>query len=244
MFRHFHQSGILGDLLRDALLYHDPHKRDIVADMKEIFGGLKLNYTGLENIPVRGGGLLVFNHPDVQVIAPAVFSLPAVFERAIGRRDIAVMMGAELPIWGHVYFPGSPWLINRIAGTYPDHFLLVPTSKLRLGYESGRTHARHEAVKRVLDSHLLAFAPEGQIEKDGVILPVEKYRHRAGNIGQAVTLLRGPVIPMGIWQDEAEVIQVSIGPEFAVDRHGRDGSIEMMAHIAAQLPGHLRGPFR
>jgi 1-acyl-sn-glycerol-3-phosphate acyltransferase len=131
----------------------------------------RVRIDGIEHVPPRGPGILVFNHVSV-LDGPCL----AIATARIGRRACRFLVAAEM--FRRVFFG---WVLRT--------FEQIP---IRRG-ESDE-HALDEAIRSVASGALAAIAPEGRVNSDGAR---ELQRIRSG-VARIVIPIGAPVIPVGI----------------------------------------------
>jgi 1-acyl-sn-glycerol-3-phosphate acyltransferase len=131
--------------------------------------GFRLRHSGLENVPVRGGAILAYNH--ISVLDPVVVAIGAT-KRGRAVRFLGLSEVFELPIVG--------WGVRRARQ--------IP---LRRGL--GDREALDRVVRIVQGGALAGMSPEGKVGSGVSLLPGQK---GAARIALAA---RAPVIPVGIW---------------------------------------------
>lgn len=239
LIKDFNHDGLLGELLRD--IARGNQRRNFIEDMSVLAERVNSQVEGLENLP-PSGGLVAFNHPEVHIIAPALFSLAIKMAERFGDDRFTVVMGSEMPLTPQIYFPFSPLLIQRFADLYPETFLLVPTYKSRSDYRYLRNRVSSQVVEKIRSNRFVFIAPEGRVGEDGSIQDVSVYRKGYGDLARYITSISKPIIPLGVWLDQDQ-IKLKIGQPFAVHMPGRYAAIKTMKAVSEQLPNSLRGPF-
>ena len=120
--------------------------RPVARILTTAFFDLKVD--GLENIPERGGALIISNHQS---------NLDPVVLGARLRRSLSYMAKEEL---FHV-MPPFTWLL-RSLGAFPVH------------QGHGDVRAMRQCIQRLQDGYLLNIYPEGSRTPDGEIGRIEK----------------------------------------------------------------------
>jgi len=241
MIEKFSHDGLLQSLIKD-LVTRDLPRRNFPEDMEKMLGDVEYRYNGLENLPTSGG-LLVFNHPEVHIIAPAIFQLAVLQKKMNSLDNLSIVMGGEMPITKDIYLPFSPQLIKRFSQLYPESFILTPTYRYRGDYKSGRQEVSREIINAVRRGRLVCLAPEGQVSVSGRIQPVKVFHYGAGDLGYRINRHGYPIIPMGVWQTEDQTIHLNIGKPLAIFAPYSIGASVMMQGVAKLMPKELRGPF-
>ena len=246
VLQEFHQSGLLKPVLWDTLFGKSGFVRNFSEDVARLAAVRSINISGKEHLPQSGGGLVVFNHPDIDVIPPAIASLAGALYEG-GRSDLVFVMGYWLISFGFVGLGldfGLEILSKRFTRLYPDNFIVVPTRASRKDYRQCRDRVKEEIVKRMSEGKLVALTPEGQIEADNIILPKKVFRHGSGYLARKASGLGLPIIPVAIWESGDKKIELAIGSAFRVEgTSNQEAVIQVMENIANLMPSHLRGPF-
>ena len=241
----FLHSGIVPEMTKDMLLSKEVKHRDFAEDMRILFREQPVYIDGLQNIPNKGGGLIIVNHPDISVIAPAIFNLPVAIKDTTDRIDFSLLVGIRLRLLGGIDFPGTPQVIDRFFDLYPKNLLQVPGNRDKNNYSEGRKKVKNECIARMAQGHLVTLSPEALISFDGSILPTHIYRLGAGELGMSASILEVPIIPVGIWLEKNKV-KVNIGRGFNLSNSedNKQAVIHMMGEVAEQIPNKLRGPYK
>lgn len=243
------KNSLVSELISGA--FGGQTNRDLITDARrglEAFSEeTPIALTGLENFPQEGGCLLVFNHPNVETLVPAILALFVGLNDTRGRDKIAIVTGSEIPLFKKFIraVPGSIAFMKRFHGLYPDNIISLPTLETRRDYERGRLSACRKILGFLKRGGVIAIAPEGHVEKNNTIAPLETCA--SGPATLAIMARNGSfhVVPVGIWEGSDSVINISIGNPFNVSGSGRAEALEeLMGKIALLLPNHLRGQFQ
>lgn len=156
----------------------------------------------MENIPKEGGSLIVFNHPNMDVLLPAMLELLVKIYDLNGQQ-VKLAMGSEIPMTTANFnektaLPGSILLLKRFHQMYSENIISVPTAEKRKDYLSGRTRAVRQIMRAFKEKNVVIISPEGHVEKNGTISPLEIYHEGSGKLAMFVVSqlmpleLRGP----------------------------------------------------
>lgn len=246
----FNRAGMTSELI-NALIREETN-RDLVDDARRLlveFGGDELvDIQGLENIPKKTGCLVVFNHPNMDVLLPAMLSL-MVKVHDNGGHTPTILMGGEIPLlakFNDTYpLPGSIKLINRFHRLYPENIISVPISTKRKDYHSGRFLAIRKTITALKNGNMVVVSPEGHVEKDNVISPIDTLHSGSGGLSIMASNLGIPVIPVGIWgMSKGEQAHVNIGKPFFVKTKDKEEAVcELMYRVAQVMPEKFHGQF-
>lgn len=245
----FNRAGLTGELI--TALLTGQNGRDMIPDAKRLlvqYGEGLVKSEGTEKIPIAGGALLMFNHPNMDVLTPAMLKIMVDIHDHGGHTPV-LMQGAEIPLFASfnesVPLPGSIALLRRFHALYPETFISVPMSRRRKDYDSGRFLALRHAMRSLKNGGMVFISPEGHVEKDNTISPTDTFHDGAGRLAILASDNGIPSLPVGIWRETEEgQIRVSIGDPFFFTSHDPTEAVSgVMHHIADILPEHLRGPF-
>ncbi len=221
-------------------------RRDALACVQALRPPLKIY--GAENIPKRGPVLIVFNHyfrPGFQAWWMAL-ALAAVIPE-----EVHFVMTAELTFPGKWYGPigraGSRWLLRRLARIY-GFTTMPPMPPRRRDLEArARTVRQVLALVRRNPQTILAIAPEGGDQPDGVLA------WPPAGAGRFLALLAEagyPLLPAGIYEEGGRlclrfgrVWMLEIPAGLSPNERDRYVAAQVMQAIAQQLPACLRGVF-
>jgi hypothetical protein len=246
----FNRAGLTGELM--GALIKGKTGRDLVVDATRLlveYGGNEwVDVRGIGNIPKDSGCLVVFNHPNMDVLLPAMLTLMVKVHDEGGQVPM-LLMGAEIPLFGkfnETYpLPGSIDLIGRFHRLYPENIISVPMSTARKDYNSGRFLATRKAVAALQKGRMVMIAPEGHVEMANTISPVDTLHSGAGGLSRIAANAGVPTVPVGIWEIQKDgSIHINIGVPFLVSTNdnAKAGS-ELMFRVAHLMPKHLWGPF-
>lgn len=245
MVAKFIKSEVGLGMAKEMFLSKEVKHRDFCEDMRLLFEEQPIEVEGLENIPKDGGGLIIVNHPDISIIAPAIFTLPVAIKDTISRDDMSILVGIRIKVLGDHDLPGAPTVINKFFDFYPDHLLQVPGNKRNHNYSAGRKVIKNETVARLAKGQLVALSPEALISFDGSILPTNIYRLGAGELGMTASILEVPIIPTGIWLEDNKIkVRVGEGFNLPTNEDPQQAVIHMMGEVAKLIPQKLRGPYK
>lgn len=246
----FNRSGLTLNLILDLI---DGHKsRNIILDaeklVREYEKDTTIEITGTENIPQNKGCLLVFNHPNMDVLLPAILKLMVKVNEKGGARPV-LLMGAEIPLTGKFNesypIPGSPNFIKRFHGLYSENIISVPISTSREDYLSGRLTTARRAESELKKGNMILISPEGHVEMKNEISPKETFHLGSGRLAMIAAKNNAQILAVGIWKDEeTRIVRVNIGPQFRLNSNKSEAAVELMAHVADLMPAKLRGPFK
>jgi len=245
----FNRAGLIGELLKGMIGAETD--RDMVVDARKLIRELEkqnpVEIFGLENIPKEGGCLMVFNHPNIDVLLPAILSMIVKLDDKTGQR-VCLVQGSEIPMTTNDFnaktsLPGSVALLRRFHGLYPKNIIPVPTAEDRNDYLTGRAVAVRKIMREFKKNNIVLISPEGHIEENNTISPPETFHKGSGKLGSLATKLGIPTVAMGVWEEDG-VTYVNIGKPFFVSSEDPDEAVvEMMYGVALTLPNELRGPF-
>lgn len=250
MIAKFNRANLTLPLIND--LIRGKTDRDLVEDSRKIIKEYEekgiVDVTGIDNIPKDSGSLIVFNHPNMDVLLPAILTL-MVKVKDNGGHETTLLMGGEIPLLGRFNetypLPGSISLITRFHALYPKNIISVPMSTGRKDYESGRMLAVRRAVNALRNGNIVMVAPEGHVEMNNTISPTETFHSGSGGLSRLASKMGLSTVPVGIWETEKEgLIRVNIGKPFMVNTNNNEEAVgELMSKIAVALPEELGGPF-
>ncbi len=246
----FYKAGLLQELVWGIVTGETG--RDMVEDAEKLLVQLekqsKVDLHGLENIPAESGCLIVFNHPNMEILLPAMLELfVGIFEN--NGKQVRLAMGSEIPMTTKNFnektaLPGSVWLLERFHGMYSNNIISVPTAEGRKDFLSGRTIAVRKMMRAFKDHNIVAISPEGHVEKNGEVSPVETYHDGSGKMAMMATKMGIPTVPVSVWGSEKEMSVVVGRPFFITAETANLAAVEAMYHVSLNLPEELRGPFR
>lgn len=229
---------VLPNILADILLQRNS-PRDFLDDAGRIALQNEVIVDGLENIPRSGGVLLVFNHPYLTTLLPALMNLAVGINNEIGRKDFTLVMASEFRLSGNHddrHLPGSPAFFRGFGKLYPENIILVPQKKSRRDYDSGRVNAGTNIIRALLNGRIVAISPEGQIEKDGVVLDVHEYQSGAGKIAKWAIKKAMFIVPIGIWKDQVEELHTKIGQPLKIQsKNDQEVLREIMSEVQSLI---------
>jgi len=246
--RYSYPPFLLAAVLRDVLL---GRRRSFRQDAQKCLQRLQppLRLLGVEHLPQAGPCVLTVNHyyrPGFRAewLALAISATVPV--------DVHWIMTAELTFPGKWYAPLGSWLsrliLRRGAGVYG--FTPMPPMPPRpqdVLARAAAVRAVLEYVKRA-EKPVLGLAPEGGDQPEG------KLSMPAPGAGRFALLLAAAGLkfhPVGAYEQGGEFV-LHFGPPYRLeisiplpaDERDRLAARQVMEHIAALLPAHLRGEFQ
>lgn len=244
----FMSAGLVGEMVTGMVR---GKKRDLIDDARRLvaeYGGDEyVGVSGLENIREGRGGLIVFNHPNSDILFPAILSLMVKVYDYGGHQPV-FLMGEEIPmtqVFNKINpVPGSITLIRRFQHLYSNNIIGVPVSQSRKDYLSGRSLALGKAMVTLEAGGVVFISPEGHVEIENTISPIETFHAGTGRMALRARAIGVGVVPVGIWGENGTRIQVQIGCPFVIEGVGSIGTVrELMKRVANELPSQFRGPF-
>lgn len=250
MIGSFTRAGLTVELV--TALTKGQKGRSMVEDSRRLMEQFEkespVKITGIENFPLTTGTLLVFNHPNMDVLLPAILELVIKIQDLKGAKT-KIMMGSEIPLFGKFNesspLPGSISFIRRFHDLYSDNIISVPMSKGRKDYESGRFMALRNAVTALKKGDTILVSPEGHVEEDNKISQISTFHKGSGGLSIIAAKIGVPTVPVGIWREKGERrINLSVGAPYLPDITDELKSATLaMYKISKVLPNNLRGPF-
>ena len=243
----FKSAGLVGEMISGMVR---GEKRNLIEDARRLvaeYGGDEfVKVSGLENLPEGSGALIVINHPNSDVLVPAILNLIVKVYDHGGQRPV-FLMGKEIPMtqkFNIIYpVPGSGVLIGKFQHLYSDSIIPVPIFRSRMDYRIGRAAAFETAVAILESGGVVFISPEGHVEIKNTISPIETFHAGTGRMAIAASMNGVNTLPVGIWGEENRV-RVQIGAPFLVDEPDGVGAVRvLMERIACELPSQFRGPF-
>jgi hypothetical protein len=245
----FTRAGLTFEILRDIA---SGRGRDLAEDaeklIKEYERDFDISLSGLSNIP--RGGIITFNHPNNDILLPAVLKLVTEVKKKY-RKEVSIVTASEIMLSANLNekksLPGSGKFIKRLHGLYPKNIISSPTVKSRPDYLSGRAVAARKALRTLKSGNLVAIAPEGHTEINDNISPTHTFHEGAGALAIFASKMGLPIIPVTIWREEGikTKINILVAEPFLVEEDdGKTAVTEIMRRIAENLPEHLKGPFK
>lgn len=244
----FINAGLVGEMIVGMAR---GKKRSLIDDARRLmveYGGDEfVRVSGLENIQVERGALVVINHPNSNVLVPAMLNLIVKIYDHGGKRPV-FLMGEEIPMtqsYNRIYpVPGSKILIDKFQHLYLDYIIPVPIFRSRTDYRAGRTVAFEAAVTVLKSGGVVFISPEGHVEVENVISPVETFHAGTGRMAIAAGENGVNILPVGIWGEDEKTVRVQIGKPFQVETVDGVSAVQiLMGRIANELPVRFRGPF-
>ncbi|KKT40008.1 hypothetical protein A3K29_01315 [Candidatus Collierbacteria bacterium RIFOXYB2_FULL_46_14] len=247
----FYRAGLIKELI-DGMLRGETG-RDIVSDAKRLLRELEsenqVNLMGLENMPRNVGCLIVFNHPNMDTLLPAMLKLIVGINENSGQQ-MKLAMGSEIPMTTENYVgkravPGSVSLLKRFHQMYSNNIISVPNTEDRKDFVSGRTVAVRKIMRAFKENSIVVISPEGHVEDEGVISRVDTYHDGSGKLAVLATKVGISTVPVAIWEEDDKEIEVRVGQPFLISTFESNlAAIEAMSKIAQIMPEKLRGPFK
>jgi 1-acyl-sn-glycerol-3-phosphate acyltransferase len=131
--------------------------------------GFRLRWSGLHNVPRRGGALVAYNH--VSVLDPIPVAL-AVYELGRVVRFLGVAEAFDQPLVG--------WGLRRLR-------------QVPLHRGTGDRRAFEDALATIREGGLVGISPEGTVGRGATLLQGNT------GAARIALLSGGPVIPVGVW---------------------------------------------
>ena len=250
LYHVFARAGLARELILDVI--KGGTNRNLVADARRLSAEFDKSWlvhiNGVENISEFDGCLMVFNHPNVDILLPAFLKLITEINNVYERKNPVLVMGSEIPIFGRFDrypLPGSPTFLRRFHHIYPNNIISVPTTRIRKDYAEGRVFAACRIVKSLKNGNIVVISPEGHVEIDNQISPLSTLHAGSGRLAIIATRYRIPINPVAIWEENQGTINVEVGRPFYTETNDSVEAVnDLMRHVANLLPDKLRGPFR
>ncbi len=208
------------------------------------------------NIPVDSSFLVVINHYDRPGlgawwgVAPILTTIAA--RRTREPREVHFMMAREWHFSGIIHRIKQPltrWLFGQFAKTY-DCIGLPPALDLD-EYRGQGASAIHHALTltRQNPPELIGVSPEGNTGKNlGLCQPPRG----AGLLLMLLTHDTIPILPVGIFEDDEQIINVNFGKPFHIavphrlskTQRDREAARQVMVQIGKLLPERMWGVYR
>ena len=93
------------------------------------------------------------------------------------------------------------------------------------------------------DHNIVAISPEGHVERNGAVSPMDTYHDGSGKMAMLSTRMGIPTVPVSVWGGE-EMFVVVGKPFYITAETANLATVESMFHVSVNLPEELRGPFR
>lgn len=250
MIGSFTRAGLTLELI--TALSRGEKGRSMVEDSKRLLkqfekeSPVKIN--GIENFPLNSGSLLVFNHPNMDVLLPAILALVIKIHDLKGAKT-KIMMGSEIPLFGKFNesspLPGSIAFIRRFHKLYSENIISVPISKDRKDYEEGRFMALRNAVTSLKNGNTILVSPEGHVEEDNKISAISTFHKGSGGLTLIAGKIDIPTVPVGIWSETGQPqINLRVGEPYIPNITDELKAAALaMYQISKVLPNNLRRPF-
>ena len=245
----FITSGLLPEVV--ASLVSRKPERDFVADARRLVSEFKkdrnITIEGLEKIPK--GGIIFFNHPNMDVLMPGMLDL-IVRLHETSEINVSLVMASEIMIAASFNdkqaIPGSVKFMERFHKMYYPNIISAPTVTGRKDFLNGRAVAVRKIMNTVSNGNLVIISPEGHIEKGNEISPISTFHSGSGALGRFATKLGIPGIQVAFWSMGPKFdILVRIGDPFWVDLDDDNlATDEIMRRVARLMPVELRGPYK
>jgi putative phosphoserine phosphatase/1-acylglycerol-3-phosphate O-acyltransferase len=191
----------------------------------------RIEFEGLDNIPVTGPAILVFNHRSYfdPIVMGLVIAKTGRNVRGLGKKEVF-----DVPIVGRI---------------------LKASGGIRVDRGTGSDEPLEAAIEAVEAGELLMIAPEGTIPRGPAFFdPVLKGRWGAARIAAATG---APVIPVGLWGTEKvwprssrlprfsltdrPLVTATVGPPVELKYRSPDADTKrIMKAISALLPPEAR----
>lgn len=244
----FFKAGVAQELL--VALYKGDANRSLIEDGRRVLNEFKkttkIHVSGLENI--KGGVVLTFNHPNMNVLFPGFLDLAVNIHDNLNR-EVRLVMASEIMLFAKLNkkkeFPGSIQFMERFHRLFGGAIISTPTVESRKDFVAGRAIALRKIFRELAAGNILAISPEGHVEMNGTISPIETFHSGSGAISRIAARRGIPTIPVGMWDSGTpNSIHIAVGQEFFPQRQtDKEAVTEIMGHIADLLPQKLRGPF-
>ncbi len=206
--------------------------------------------TGVEHIPAEGSFVLVANHYQ-RLNLWIGWSGTLLIDAVASKRDIIIhVVTTDRARIGRVTFPGTRWIIKRVATVW-DLVLVTPPAVAH-----GKTDGQRYTLLRLLrllkrqDGRdvCLVLMPEGD---EGGTTGLIDALPGSGRALAAFSARHLPIVPAGVWDEDGRLyanfgepfslqIPSTVKTREAVDTLARR---TVMEHIAALLPPALRGKY-
>lgn len=245
----FTKAGLTGEIIKD--LIKGSKDRNLGKDagklVKEYEKSVSINLLGLENIP--NGGLIAFNHPDNDILLPGMLKLIDEIHQNYNK-DVSLVIASEIMLTQSLNektaIPGSATFMKRMHGMYPNNIISAPTAKHRSDFEMGRALAARKVIRQLNAGNLVAISPEGHVEVNGSISPIDSFHSGTGALSRLAARLDKPVVPIGLFYiGKRSNIIVNIGTPFKTEVSSDTEAVNMiMENISELMPLNLRGPFK
>jgi len=250
LYKVFAKAGLAGKLISGVV--RGETGRDLIADAQRLSAEFDRNglvhINGIENISKSDGCLMVFNHPNVDILLPAFLKLIVEINKVYERKNPVFVAGSEIPLFGRFErypLPGSLTLLRRFHHLYPDNIISVPTARMRKDYTEGRFLAARKVISSLRSKNIVVISPEGHVEVDNQISPLDTFHEGSGRLAIMATKRQIPINPVAIWEEGQDTINVEVGEPFNTETNDSvDAVNDLMRHVANLLPDKLRGPFQ
>jgi len=245
----FTRSGLASEIIKDLVI--GSKNRNLGLDAKRLVNEYEKQVTisllGIENIP--NGGLIAFNHPDNDILLPGMLKLiDGIYQNM--DKDVSLVIASEIMLTQDLNektaIPGSATFMKRIHGMYPNNIISAPTANHRSDFEMGRALAARKVIRQLNAGNLVAISPEGHVEVNGSISPVESFHSGTGALARLAAKLDKPVVPIGLFYiGKRTNIIVNIGTPFKAEASNDSDAVNLiMQNISELLPLNLRGPYK
>ena len=245
----FTRAGLTGEIIKDIVL--GSKNRDLGKDAKRLVAEYEksvcISIMGLENIP--NGGLIAFNHPDNDILLPGMLKLIDGIHQNYDK-DVALVIASEIMLTQNLNektaIPGSVTFMKRIHGMYPNNIISAPTASHRRDFDMGRALAARKVIRNLNSGNLVAISPEGHVEVNGSISPIESFHSGTGALARLAAKLDKQVVPVGLFYiGKRTNIIVNIGTPFKTNVDSDTDAVNLiMQNISELLPLNLRGPYK
>lgn len=245
----FTRAGLTGEIIKD--LVKGSKDRNLGQDAKRLVNEYEKNLTidliGLDNIP--DGGLIAFNHPDNDILLPGMLKLIDGINSKFNKH-VALVIASEIMLTQNLNektaIPGSATFMKRVHSMYPNNIISAPTAKHRKDFEIGRALAARKVIKNLNSGNLVAISPEGHVEVNGSISPIDSFHTGTGALARLAARINKPVVPVGLFFiGKRSNIIVNVGVPFKTEVSTDTEAVNMiMQNISELMPLNLRGPYK
>lgn len=244
----FTKAGLTTEIISDLIVGNKVRNlaRDASRLVQEYAKSVNVEVEGIKNVP--DGGLIAFNHPNNDVLLPAMLKVINLVDINF-RKDIVLVIASEIMLTAKLNektaLPASMAFLKRFHGMYPQNIISAPTVPSRPDFDMGRAMAARKVIKNIRAGNLVAISPEGHVELNETISPKNTFHEGSGSLARLAGKIGKPVLPVGIWANgTSKDIRVHIGQPFLEENQSDKLAVEnIMSKIAELLPLNLRGPF-
>lgn len=245
----FTKAGLTTEIISDLIVGNKVRNlaRDASRLVQEYAKSVNVEVEGIKNVP--DGGLIAFNHPNNDVLLPAMLKVINLVDINF-RKDIVLVIASEIMLTAKLNektaLPGSMAFLKRFHAMYPQNIISAPTVPSRPDFDIGRALAARKVIKNLRAGNLVAISPEGHVEIEGRVSPKDSFHEGSGSLARLAGKIGKPVLPLGIWTEgDRKNIFIKIGKPLQVETTSdRDAVDLIMENIAELLPNKLRGPYK